>query len=120
MIVTGIQCPTCKEKIWSRHRHDCHPCRCGEVAVDGGRDYLRVTFRGKKPPKHVKVDTEAPARCPSCDTPYTDHLGLIGVCCALQAALETLDRISAMKNSPRMMRSLATATSYFIKTSLKP
>jgi len=41
--VTGIQCPKCHEKTWSRHRHDFRYCPCGYCYVDGGQnDYIRV------------------------------------------------------------------------------
>lgn len=44
MKVTGIECPKCKDQIWSRHRHDCRSCKCGYCYIDGGRDYLRVGY----------------------------------------------------------------------------
>lgn len=53
-VVTGIQCPKCKERIWSRHTHDFRYCGCGEVAIDGGRDYVKAVFK-TKPPKQVKM-----------------------------------------------------------------
>lgn len=40
--VTGIVCQKCKEFIYSRSRHDFRYCKCGAVAIDGGRDYLRI------------------------------------------------------------------------------
>lgn len=60
MIVTGIECPSCKELVWSRHRHDMRYCKCGEVAADGGRDYLRVCFTSKEP-RHVRINTDTGA-----------------------------------------------------------
>jgi len=42
MKVTAIKCPKCKDIIWSRATHDFHYCTCGNVAIDGGRDYTRV------------------------------------------------------------------------------
>lgn len=44
--VTGTQCPLCKEKIWSRHRHDFRYCNCGYCAIDGGREYTRTVYGG--------------------------------------------------------------------------
>ena len=38
---TGIRCPKCSEDIYSNSRHDFVSCKCGEVFVDGGFDYLR-------------------------------------------------------------------------------
>ena len=55
MIVTGIQCPSCGDKVWSRHQHDLRWCKCGEVAVDGGRIYTRVLFKDKQP-KQVQME----------------------------------------------------------------
>lgn len=38
---TGVQCPKCKDKIFSEYRHDLKYCSCGYLFVDGGYDYLR-------------------------------------------------------------------------------
>ncbi len=35
------QCALCKDIIESTHRHDFVRCKCGEIFVDGGRDYMR-------------------------------------------------------------------------------
>jgi len=35
------QCKLCKDIIESKYRHDFVSCKCGEIFVDGGRDYLR-------------------------------------------------------------------------------
>jgi len=39
--IQAIKCPTCKDVIFSRARHDFHYCTCGAMFVDGGFDYLR-------------------------------------------------------------------------------
>lgn len=36
-----IKCNHCKDIIESTYRHDFKWCKCGKVAVDGGKDYLR-------------------------------------------------------------------------------
>ena len=36
-----IQCLKCKDIIESTFRHDFKWCKCGAVAVDGGKDYLK-------------------------------------------------------------------------------
>lgn len=41
IIVNKIKCKKCGEIIESKHRHDFKFCKCGAVAVDGGKDYLR-------------------------------------------------------------------------------
>ena len=39
------QCKLCTSVIESKHVHDFVSCKCGEIFVDGGKDYLR---RGAK------------------------------------------------------------------------
>lgn len=57
--VDGIECPNCLERIWSRHRHDMRWCFCGQYAVDGGRDYMKVTWDPAGPvPKSVRIKME--------------------------------------------------------------
>lgn len=45
----GHQCPHCGEVVRSKHRHDFVACGCGKTAVDGGDDYIKVSFKGKPP-----------------------------------------------------------------------
>lgn len=57
-LVSCIICPSCKDIIYSRARHDFRWCSCKEVAVDGGQDYFKVVFN-KNIPKTVKKYVEA-------------------------------------------------------------
>lgn len=41
IIINKIRCKKCGDIIESTYRHDFKFCKCGAVAVDGGRDYLR-------------------------------------------------------------------------------
>ena len=41
IVVNKIRCKKCGEVIESTYRHDFKYCKCGRVAVDGGKDYLR-------------------------------------------------------------------------------
>jgi len=52
--VNAIECPKCADVIYSRARHDYRACKCGEVAIDGGFDYIKVAFKNK-PPKEMEV-----------------------------------------------------------------
>ena len=55
--VTAIECPSCKDVIYSRARHDYNKCSCGEVAVDGGFDYLKFAFKTQLPEqRRVNID----------------------------------------------------------------
>jgi hypothetical protein len=39
--INMARCRKCGDLIESKHRHDFVRCKCGAIAVDGGRDYLR-------------------------------------------------------------------------------
>jgi len=41
LIKNAAQCLNCNDIIESKHRHDFVSCKCGELCVDGGLDYLR-------------------------------------------------------------------------------
>jgi hypothetical protein len=46
--INRIKCLVCGDIITSVHRHDYNFCKCGAVAVDGGKDYLKRTFNGEE------------------------------------------------------------------------
>ena len=46
ILLNRIQCNRCGDVIVSLHRHDLKWCKCGDVAVDGGTDYLRRLTSG--------------------------------------------------------------------------
>lgn len=37
-----VQCKLCGDVIESKYRHDFVRCKCGDIFVDGGNDYLRM------------------------------------------------------------------------------
>ena len=43
MVVNTITCRKCGYTVYSRTRHDLRWCPCGTVAIDGGRDYIKIT-----------------------------------------------------------------------------
>lgn len=45
IIHNKIRCKYCGDVIESEYVHDFKWCSCGLVAVDGGRDYLKRTYR---------------------------------------------------------------------------
>ena len=45
IIRNRAKCKLCGDEIESTHRHDFVSCSCGEIFVDGGKDYCR---RGAK------------------------------------------------------------------------
>ncbi len=38
-------CLSCNTEIVSVHRHDFKYCKCGDLAVDGGTEYLRRVYK---------------------------------------------------------------------------
>lgn len=49
IIKNSIRCLKCNEIIESTYRHNFVECRCGSVAVDGGRDYIRTVWPSGDP-----------------------------------------------------------------------
>lgn len=41
IICNKAQCKKCKDIIESKTEHDFKFCKCGAIAVDGGKDYIR-------------------------------------------------------------------------------
>lgn len=51
-IVSAIKCPECKDMVFSRARHDYRTCSCGEISIDGGFDYTKISFKKIQPEIH--------------------------------------------------------------------
>jgi Zn finger protein HypA/HybF involved in hydrogenase expression len=45
IVTNKIRCNNCGQVIESKHRHDFVTCECGAVSVDGGKEYLKRTFK---------------------------------------------------------------------------
>lgn len=41
VVTNKAQCKLCGDVIESNHRHDFKWCGCGEIAVDGGKSYIK-------------------------------------------------------------------------------
>lgn len=54
MKINTIVCPKCKQRIYSRALHDFHWCKCKNVAIDGGNEYIRIT--AKENIEDIKVE----------------------------------------------------------------
>lgn len=52
--ITTLTCPSCEDEIFSRANHDFRTCKCGEIFVDGGFEYLRFGFAKKMPKKRIR------------------------------------------------------------------
>lgn len=56
--VSAVTCPKCKATVFSRARHDFRSCPCEYVSIDGGFDYIKVSFAGDTPPKYFMLEIE--------------------------------------------------------------
>ena len=56
--VVAAICPKCLDRIYSRATHDYRQCSCGEIAIDGGFDYLRLAYK-EKSPETIKLNVLA-------------------------------------------------------------
>ncbi len=43
--VDAILCFSCLDTVYSRARHDFRSCSCGNVSIDGGFDYTKISWR---------------------------------------------------------------------------
>lgn len=41
VVVNKAQCKLCGDVVESVHQHDFKWCKCGEIAVDGGKAYIK-------------------------------------------------------------------------------
>lgn len=46
--VNKIRCKNCGDIIESKTVHDFVTCKCGNVSVDGGKEYLRRSFKNSQ------------------------------------------------------------------------
>jgi hypothetical protein len=75
--VSAYICPTCKDTVYSRTRHDCRSCTCEEIYVDGGFDYNRIGFKNI-PPKFVMLEIDTTMEELFNDwNNYLDNFGII-------------------------------------------
>lgn len=41
----GVICNLCQDVLYSIMRHDFRTCSCGNVSIDGGRDYTKINYK---------------------------------------------------------------------------
>lgn len=65
LLRNAVRCLQCRDVIESRHSHDYVTCSCGNIAVDGGPSYDRLSGRGlddaSYEPLHVYLDGQLAA-----------------------------------------------------------
>ena len=58
LLRSQIECPSCGELVASVHRHDFRYCPCGAIAIDGGRDYLRIVGSEWRPELNWSISVD--------------------------------------------------------------
>lgn len=48
--MNAARCPSCGDIVVSLHLHDYCTCKCGDIAVDGGKGYARRAFKKDRLP----------------------------------------------------------------------
>ena len=51
--VASVKCPICEDVIFSRARHDMRFCTCGKTTIDGGFDYVKLSFSSQQKPLEI-------------------------------------------------------------------
>ena len=55
-IVNALVCKSCGHAVFSRCRHDMRWCQCKSVAIDGGFDYAKVSYKDGASFEQVQLD----------------------------------------------------------------
>ena len=52
----AVHCLNCDDVVYSVNRHDMRGCTCGNVSIDGGKDYTKIGFKVGAKYKQVVID----------------------------------------------------------------
>lgn len=55
IVRNSAKCLRCGDEIESKHRHDFKRCSCGNISVDGGKDYLKRSIMRDKDWKDTSI-----------------------------------------------------------------
>ncbi len=70
IIVNKAECLKCGDVIESKYVHDFKWCKCGALAVDGGKDYLKRSGE----PRHCKELSEFDVEIIKIDAAQGEHI----------------------------------------------
>ena len=59
MKINAIICLNCHDVIFSRARHDFRTCSCGNISVDGGFDYMKISQQENAKFQQIKIEVDA-------------------------------------------------------------
>lgn len=107
IIQNAVICNKCDDFIFSKHRHDFVTCKCGNISVDGGQEYLRRVGAGISDRSYTDMSWELPEElyraCAIAAQEAADTgRNAIGVANAVMRKLREADRIVA-DHEPRIM-----------------
>lgn len=107
IIQNAVICNKCDDFIFSKHRHDFVSCKCGNICVDGGQEYLRRVGAGISDRSYIDMSWELPEElyraCAVAAQEAADTgRNAIGIANAVMRKLRDHDRIVA-DHEPRIM-----------------
>jgi hypothetical protein len=60
MKLKAVHCLSCDDKIYSRAPHDFRHCSCGQIFVDGGREYFKYGGNPNAEFKLIEISIDVP------------------------------------------------------------
>jgi hypothetical protein len=58
ILLNKVRCNLCNDEIESKFTHDFKWCSCGNVAVDGGKEYLKRSYKNKDAYTELSIESE--------------------------------------------------------------
>lgn len=100
IIQNAVICNKCDEFIFSAHRHDFRECKCGNIFVDGGQEYLRRGGKALEDGSYTDMSWELPDElyraCANAAKEAVDTgRNVVGIANAVMRKLREADRIIA-------------------------
>lgn len=100
IIQNAVICNKCDDFIFSAHRHDFRECKCGNIFVDGGQEYLRRGGKGISDGSYIDMSWELPEElyraCANAAKEAVDTgRNVVGIANAVMRKLREHDRIIA-------------------------
>lgn len=100
IIQNAVICNKCDEFIFSAHRHDFRECKCGNIFVDGGQEYLRRGGKALEDGSYTDMSWELPEELyRACANAAKEAVetgrNVVGIANAVMRKLREADRIIA-------------------------
>ena len=100
IVQNAVICNKCDEFIFSAHRHDFVECKCGNIFVDGGQEYLRRGGKALEDGSYIDMSWELPddlyRACANAAKDAVDTgRNVVGIANAVMRKLREHDRIIA-------------------------